>query len=238
MLQSELLLSSNDSEFQELATDFDLEQFDELRESVDNLGNLMDRTDSADARRLAADTLKIYKTVFNRATTIDFGYIEANECAGLLDYWMTRRFSGTNTNFKFQIKQLPIWATFIIIAYGKYRSIGHKVKFMTEFKTWCDSLEGDDTNCWALPYAVFNMTKTIDPNNYTIDAMVIYDILINGCLYQLMDIKIPMDSAYIANRIRDYYPEYTMEVRTRFNHQQKLIDQLHLCPSCDVEEEQ
>ena len=238
MLQSELLLSSSDSEFQELSTDFDLEQFDELRESVDNLGNLMDRTDSADARRLAADTLKTYKAVFNRATTIDFGYIEANECAGLLDYWMTRRFSGTNTNFKFQIKQLPIWATFIIIAYGKYRSIGHKVKFMTEFKTWCDSLEGDDTNCWALPYTVFNMTKTIDPNNYTIDAMVIYDILINGCLYQLMDIKIPMDSAYIANRIRDYYPEYTMEVRTRFNHQQKLIDQLHLCPSCDVEEEQ
>lgn len=236
MLQSEMLLSSNDAEFQELASDFDIEQIDELRDSVDSLGNLVDKKDSAEMKKLSSDTVKTYKAVFSHAAEMDFDYIEANECADLLNYWITRRFSGNNVNFKFQIKQLPIWATFVVIAYGKYRSIGHKVKFMTEFKTWCDSLESDDTNCWALPYQVFNMTKTLDPSNFTLDAMVIYDILINGCLYQLMDGKIPMDSAYIANLIKDYHPEYKKEVRTRFNHQKDLIEMIHLCPSHNVEE--
>ena len=236
MLQSEVLLTSGDSEFQELASDFDIEQIDELRDSVDNLGNLIDKQDTAETKKIAAETLRSYKTVFHQAAETDFGYIEVNECAGLLDYWISSRFSGTNPNFKYQIKQLPIWATFVIIAYGKYRSTGHKVKFSNEFKAWCDSLDGDNSNCWALPYNVFNMTKTLDPSNFTIDAMVIYDILINGCLYKLMDGKIPMDSAYIANLVKDYQPEHVKTVRTRFNHQKDLIESINLCPSCNTEE--
>ena len=239
MLQSEMLLSSGDDEFQELISDFDTEQIDELRDSVDSLGNLVEKKTSPETKKIAGDTLRQYTSVFNQAANFDFGYVEVNECAQLLDYWMTQRFSGFNSNFKFQIKQLPIWATFIVIAYGKYHSVGESTKFVKEFKKWCNSLDDDTSNCWALPYNVFNMTKVIDPNNFTIDAVVIYDILISGCLYQLIDgkNKIPMDSAYIAQLVKEYRPECSRDVRTRITRQGELIEQICLHPTiCEVEE--
>lgn len=235
MLQSELLLSSGDAEFQELASDFDIEQIDELRDSVDDLGNLVDKKDSNETKKLAGETLKDYRTVFDNAATIDFGYVEVNECAELLNYWITRRFNGSNPNFKYQIKQLPVWATFIVIAYGKYRSVGERFKFMQEFKSWCDSLVDNPGNCWALPYPVFNMTKNIEPDNFTVDAMVIYDLLIDKCLYRLMDGKIPMDSSYIAKLVKEYHPEYSKLVQTRFSKRDELITEIGLCASQDAE---
>ena len=74
------------------------------------------------------------------------------------------------------------------------------------------------------------MTKIIDPDNFTIDAMVIYDILINGCLYQLIDgkNKVPMDSSYIAKLIKSRNPDDAHTVRTRFAKQKELIESLNL----------
>lgn len=236
MLQSEVLLSSSNAEFQELSTEFDTEQIEELKDSVTNLGNLIEKKPSSENRKIAGETLSTYKAVFNEAADHDFGYAEANECAKLLDYWIRRRFSGFNPNFKYQIKQLPIWATYIIVAYGKYHSVGGTIKFTNDFKTWCDELDNDASNCWALPYSIFSMTKDFNPNNFTLDSMVIYDILINGCLYKLMDIKIPMDSFYIAQAIKTYRPENSHDVITRFTKQRVLAETLNLHPT-DVAEE-
>ena len=239
MLQSEMLLSSADNEFQELISDFDTEQIDELRSSLDDLGNLIDKKPSSESKKVAVDTLRQYTAVFDQASKYDFGYLEVNECAQLLDLWINRRFSGFNPNFKFQIKQLPIWATFIVIAYGKYQSIGESTKFVKDFKKWCNSLDDDTSNCWALPYNVFNMTKVINPNNFTVNAMIIYDILINGCLYQLIDgkTKIPMDSSYIAKLVKEYQPECARDVRTRFTRQGELIESICLHSTTEVAEE-
>ena len=228
MLQSEMLLSSSDTEFDELGSNIDVEQIDELRDSVDNLGNLIEKKPSNEIKKLTGETLRTYREVFNQATQHDFGYIEVNECAGLLDYWMIHRFSGINPNFKFQIKQLPVWASFIVIAYGRYHSLGYTQKFVEDFKLWCDSLDDDDSNCWALPYNIFSMTKVIDPGNFTIDAMVIYDLLIDGSLYQLMDIKVPMNSAFIVKFLKDYRPDTEHDVRTRFIKQNNLIEKIGL----------
>lgn len=238
-MQAAMLLSSENTEFQELVSDFDMEQIDELRNSVDDLGNLIDKKPSAESKKIASEALKQYRSVFKQAANYDFGYFEVNDCAKLLDYWVTRRFSGFNPNFKYQIKQLPIWATFIVIAYGKYHATGNAVTFVTEFKAWCDSLDSDISNCWALPYNVFNMTRVIDPSNFTLDAMVIYDILVNGCLYQLIDgkNKIPMDSSYIAKLVKEYHPELAHEVRTRLNKQQDIIATVNLRPTDEVEED-
>ena len=237
MLQAEILLSSEDTEFQELVSDLDIEQIDELRDSVDSLGNLIERKSSPESRKLAGDTLKQYKTTFKEAADYDFGYIEVNQCADLLNYWITRRFSGFNPNFKYQIKQLPVWASFIVIAYGKYHSIGETTQFITDFKHWCDTLDDDNSNCWALPYNVFNMTKTVNPNNFTIDALVIYDLLVDGYLYKLSEQKIPMESSYVAKLTKEYKPDLAHTVRTRFTKQQELIETLSLHSTTDMEEE-
>ena len=236
MLQSEMLLSSEDTEFQELVSDFDMEQIDELRDSVDDLGNLIEKKPSTEIKKLTNDTLRTYREVFGQAVQHDFGYVEVNECAEILNYWMLHRFSGSNPNFKFQVKQLPVWASFIVIAYGKYHSTGNTQKFVLDFKTWCDSLDNDDSNCWALPYNIFSMTKIIDPGNFTIDAMVIYDLLIDGSLYQLMDIKVPMNSSFIIKFLKDYRPDTSRDIRTRFTKQSDLIEKISLCPSVEVAE--
>ena len=238
MLQSEMLLSSENTEFSELASDFDMEQIDELRTSIDDLGVLVDKIPSAESRRLAGDTIKQYKNVFKQAADCDFGYVEVNECAQMLNYWLARRFSEFNPYFKYQVKQLPIWATFIVVAYGKYHAVGETTQFISDFKKWCDDLDEDTNNCWALPFNIFNMMKVIDPSNFTIDAMVIYDILIEKCFYQLVSIKIPMDSSYIAKLLKEYRPENAHTVRTRFTKQNELIESLSFHPTNeDVEGE-
>jgi hypothetical protein len=78
------------------------------------------------------------------------------------------------------------------------------------------------------------MTKIIDPNNFTVDAMVIYDILVEKCLYQLMEQKIPMDSSYIAKLVREYHPDKAYDVKTRFTKQKELITRLslHVTDNC------
>lgn len=237
MLQSEMLLSSADTEFQELASDFDTEQIDELKTSIDALEVLVDKKPTTESKNLASDTLKQYRSVFSQAARNDFGYVEVNECAEMLNYWLTRRFSGFNPNFKYQITQLPVWATFIIIAYGKYHHDGQSKQFIADFKKWCDELNSDKDNCWALPYNIFNMSKTVIPGNMTLNAVVIYDILMNGVLYQLIDVKVPMDSAYIAKLVKEYRPEYHRDVQTRFVRQQELIAAINLHLVSDVKEE-
>lgn len=238
-MKSAMLLSSENSEFQELMSDFDTEQIDELRNSVDDLGNLINKTPSKETKSMASETMKQYRTVFHQASLLNFGYVEVNECGQLLDYWLSHRFSGYNPNFKYSVTQIPTWATYIVIAYGKYHSNGNANAFVQDFKQWCDSLDSDLGNCWALPFRVFNMTKVVDPNNFTLDAMVIYDILINGCLYQLIDgkNKVPMDSSYIAKLVKDNHPEYVHEVRTRFTKQNELIDIVHLRSTTESTEE-
>lgn len=240
MLQSETLLSSSSSEFQELGSDFDIEQISELKASIDSLGDLVDKKPTTDSGKIAGETLRKYKEVFHQASASDFGYIEVNECAGLLDYWITRRFSGFNQNFKFQITQLPLWATFVVIAYGRYRSIGDTSKFVSDFKQWCDELDNDPSNCWVLPHNVFNMTRTINANNFTLDAMVIYDLLIKGCLYSLTesDVKYPLDPFMVAKLVKEYRPDLSHSVRTRFTRQAALIEQLNLHSTEDDVEEQ
>lgn len=236
MLQSEMLLSSEDTEFQELASTFDTEQIEELRDSVDALGNLVEKKPSPESKKLAGDTLKVYKNTFRQMAQQDFRYVEVNECAQLMDYWMYHRFSGDNPNFKFQIKQLPTWATYIVIAYGKAHSLGKSAQFVYDFKSWCNSLDDDASNCWALPSNVFDMIRTVDPNNFTVDAMVIYDVLMNEGLYPLVDQKIPMDSSYIAKLIKEYHPDQAKLVRTRITRQHELIESLCLRPTSDVAE--
>jgi hypothetical protein len=241
MLQSEMLLSSEDAEFQELVSDFDIEQIDELRDSVDALGNLIEKQPSQDIKKLTADTVKLYKSIFEQAAHTNFGYVEVNECAKLLNHWIIRRFSGYNPNFRYQIKQIPIWATFIVIAYGKYHSLGQTRQFSEEFIEWCDDLDSDNNNCWALPYSVFNMMKVLNSDNFTADAIVIYDILIEKCLYQLLDgaknVKAPMDSSYIVSLAKEHRPELSHMIKTRFTKQAELIESLSLCPADDSEEE-
>jgi hypothetical protein len=240
MLQSEVLLSSTNTEFQELASSFDMEQIDELRDSIANLGELVEKKPSPDNARIAGETIKQYKNVFSQGASCNFGYVEVNECAQLMQYWISHRFSGFNPNFKYQIKQLPIWASYVVIAYGKYHAIGETDTFVTEFKNWCDGLDDDISNCWALPYNVFNMTKIIDASNFTVDAMVIYDILVNGCFYQLTDnkVKIPMDPSFIVKLLKEHRPDLAYTVRTRIAKQSELVETLGFRPiSDDVEEE-
>ena len=72
MLQSEMLLSSADNEFQELISDFDTEQIDELRSSLDDLGNLIDKKPSSESKKVAVDTLRQYTAVFEQVVVTEY----------------------------------------------------------------------------------------------------------------------------------------------------------------------
>lgn len=183
------------------------------------------------------DTLKRYGSVLNKASTASFSCIECSECAYILNKWFKTRFSnkGKSSSFKYNISYLPEWITNIIILYGKYHSKGDSDSFMNMMTSWCDSLNDEDCK-WAVPYEVHQLTKSFSPDDYTMDAVLIGDILMDEALYELTESNSPgivanLDCYPVASRVKIRNASLLPIMRSRLAKRDSLLSQYHLTSS-------
>lgn len=237
LLEEETLISSCDSEFQELTNENAnelLDQLNDLQSKVNNYSKFVGTQTELNKSNVTflsnADTFKLYGEVVSSGSIINYGYGEVNECAELIQYWFSRRFCQNNSNFKFQIKQLPSWIQYIVIAYGKACFEGNSDGFAAGFKNWCNSVVSDTTNTWALPYNVFDIMKKPRGEHFTLHALVIYDLLMSKHYYLLTDAntEIKPDPLFIADKVRTYHPELEDSVKKRIAKRAELIELIHL----------
>lgn len=256
-LTRELLSSSGDDEFNELTDTSNAIYADddivEIRRKLEESTNLLDTYDKLTNRNSIITKLptskdatdndkintsamaKLYAEVLDSAAKVDYGYAEINECAKMINYWYNTRIAYMASHHKaYNIAQLPNWICHIILMYGKYHANGQPTFFINSLKQWCDNANEDFSNKYAIPKDITNLGKSSYMNDYTPDALVMYDILMEkGFLPLVTEDKtiVPMDPNYIVNLTKEHNPTLDKMIKTRFTKQAKYIKDIGLTPS-------
>lgn len=135
---------------------------------------------SADKRR---QVLSAYHKVFQNMTDFDTQYVEVNECVNLLYRWFDIRFFEsvkTNKTFKYNIRRIPKWTYDIIIVYSKCVANGTSDEFVAKFNRWLeDTYANKRESSYGVPYEVYKFDTSPKPEDLTLTACVIFDILID-----------------------------------------------------------
>lgn len=180
------------------------------------------------------ETLRRYGKVLEQAANYNFSCVEANECAFILNRWFTSRFSNPSkdSTFKYNMAYIPGWITDIIILYGKYHSNQDTQSFMNMMVDWCDKLATQSIR-WAVPYEVYNLGKQVEPTDYTMDAVLVGDILMDEMLYQLTDTSSPdivanLECYPVASKVKAGNPSLLPVIRTRLVKRDALMKEYNL----------
>lgn len=181
--------------------------------------------------------------VLSEASTHHFKCIQATECAALIYKWFECRFvSNNNKDFKYSLKQVPVWITYLIILYGKYQSIGRLPEFYDMINNWCIQIREQHTT-WAVPYEVHELMSSVNPDDFTLNAAIIGDVLIDECYYKLTSTCMSGSSIYLyetpAFIIKQKNPSLSRKIALRFAKQQELADECNLIwaiePDTDID---
>lgn len=201
---------------------------------IDSCTKFISGNSSEVAININKETLRRYGQVLEQASNYNFSYQEATECAYILNKWFKARFSNYNksNSFKYNIAYIPQWITDIIIMYGKYQSNNDSSSFIEMMLAWCDSLSNDDVK-WAVPYEIYQLNKTLEPNNYTMNAVLIGDILMDEMLYLLTESSAPdlvanLDCYPVANKVKASNPALLPIIRTRLAKRDSLAKEYNL----------
>ena len=180
-IESETLLSSDDTEFDELSKPAD-DNLTSLKnsKSMQNISNSVEDFDDVHTSGQHYNNSKVskFRTILNTGSNIDFGYVEVNQCAKLVNMWFQARIPKTakDSDFRYNINQLPLWISHIIITYGYYLEQGKVYDLEQEFKYWCKEIQDDPHNTYRVPYCVYNTCRSKDREFYTLSAVLISDI--------------------------------------------------------------
>lgn len=115
-------------------------------------------------------------------------YHFASRCATLLWSWFDTRFYKTmpGSTFKYSVRKFPEWIESIVVLYGKAIHENSVTEFEAEFQEWLVSIQDTDArDKYAIPYSVYQFCKLHDPTSVTLDAVVLWDILLDMGLHKL-----------------------------------------------------
>ena len=213
-------------------------EFDGIDFATDDLAAALDRAhDNIDAltsfvspdsvNNINKLTLQRYGSLLEVASSHDFGYVEANDCAYLLNMWFRERFTNNaSSNFKYNVAYLPNWITSIILTYGKYLHNHDISSFSLSMNKWCHSL-ASSKSVWAVPYEVHAMSKSSTPHDYTVEAVLIGDLLMDDVLYLLTeehepDIAANLSCYPVASIVKANNPALLPTIKTRLANRSKL----------------
>ena len=238
-IESETLLSSDDTEFDELSKSVDdnVEPFSNSS-SINQISTNIDNFDDIHTSGQQYNTSKIskFRTILQTGSNFDFGYDEINQCANLVNMWFQARILKTtkNSDFRYNINQLPLWISHIIITYGYYLEQGKVYDLEQEFTYWCKEIEEDPHNTYRVPYCVYNTCKSTNRECFTLSAVLIFDVLIEKCYYSLID-TVNYDGPDVISLVRQNNPALTNAIRTRINNQEALLETLEFTSTAKEE---
>ena len=153
-IESETLLTSDETEFNELSklSDDTVKPFERIQD-ISNSEEEFDGIHTNEKKASAAINTGKISTIVQAGANIDFGYEEINRCAKLINMWFQARIpkSSEESDFRYNVNQLPLWISHIIIAYGHYFDQGKVYDLEQEFAYWCDEIKEDPHNTYRVP---------------------------------------------------------------------------------------
>lgn len=180
------------------------------------------------------EVIRRFASVIEECANQNFEYPEVAKCATLLHKWMQCRFFPDirNPKFKYSLKHLPTWITYIIIAFGKYKKEDRVEEFINIVDKWTVEIQTNLSNTYAVPYEVFELMKSNDANDFTVEAVLISDILLETSLYKLTESSMPksyacFSSSPVLDEVKIKNPQLLTILRTRFAKQRQLMSQFN-----------
>ena len=165
--------------------------------------------------------MRAYKDCLMKLSLVDFNYEPAGRCAKILWTWFDTRFLKTvqGTGFKYNMKRFAPWIRNFVIVYGKCIRDGTSLAFEDSFQRWIESIITTDAkNKYAVPYEIYDLDRTIPPQDLSLEAVVIWDMLLDYglsdiCTSQKDDLYLDEYSMYdlcseLSPEILDDYTDY------------------------------
>jgi len=221
-IESETLLSSDDTEFDELSKPADENFKYPIQRNIEGFDNL-----HTSGQQYNSSSILKYSTILQTGTNVDFGYEEINQCAKLINQWFQVRIpkNSKDSDFRYNINQIPLWISQIIITYGYYFEQGKVYDLQQEFNSWCKDVQEDPHNIYRVPYCVYNTCKSDKRECFTLSAVLISDLLIEKCYYSILDIN-KMNGNDVISIVKSNNPALAGAIRTRINDQNTLLETL------------
>lgn len=178
-------------------------QIDDMQKKLDDLKKFSDATQSRTEKYDSASSLKpITSTEKKNAMTIIsrclnelpdhyvvLKYDQAKQCAELLRKWFHTRFFECSKDFHYNIRNIKDWIQDIVLYYGYHLKSGDIDSAVSGFYNWLNLLY-DEHVPYALPYDVISCKDS--DFCYTLDAAILWDILMDGGLDTLCSISPPV----------------------------------------------
>ena len=203
------------------------DEFNELsRNLIDKINDAVQNTQPADLKAVIQpvnngkdNIFVLFDSVFAEAAEMEFGYEEVDMCAKSLYRWFHARFIDHPGVYK--TTELSNWVRNFILAFGKASHNNTLYQLKGHIETWCQKLE-TETVKYAVPYEIYKMGKQKDIDEYTIEAVLISDILFSACLYRLTKQELPhsqivLDALAVPDFVRNKNKSLAPEIRTRFS---------------------
>lgn len=236
-IESETLLSSDDTEFDELSkpVDDNIESFKEAN-SIRRITNNLEDFDNlhTSGQQFNSSSILKYSTILQTGSNLDFGYEEVNQCAKLINQWFQARIpkNSKDSDFRYNINQIPLWISQIIITYGYYFEQGKVYDLEQEFNRWCKEIKEDSHNVYRVPYCVYNTCRSDKRECFTLSAVLISDLLTEKCYYSLLNL-VNDNSNTVISIVRENNPGLTNAIRTRINNQNVLLETLEFTSTAE-----
>lgn len=219
--QEDALSTQSDDEFNELASaGFDIGVDSALKSAQQEIAAAKSFSSRSDDS-LFVD-LKYIDNVFAELSSIDFGWEEVNHCARLLQQWYHSRFIEhpvTSCNYSY----LGDWVHKFIIQFGYHCSMDSRDNFEASLVAWCDRLAFSDIK-YAQPWFIFQTFKHGGPAEYTLQAVLINDMIYDKCLCKLTSTYPMFDSMEVSRLVKSKNPALTPKINSRFAKQRELIE--------------
>lgn len=164
---------------------------------------------SPDKRR---EIIKQYLTTLEEVANNQINVKEINKLTYILYNWFRVRFVDStkcNNNFRYNIRRFPEWLSGIIIMYSYHVYAGDVDEFVSDFNLWLDSCyNSSKSGCYPIPLEVYKFVTKHSPEYVQTISMVVYDILIDLGLSDLVkDEECYLNDDHIYRICKDINPE-------------------------------
>lgn len=166
------------------------DQLNQLRQFVNGNPQTLNKDSSVneEPKTNKRTVIRDYKTTLSRLATADTGFEYANRCSQLLWRWFDSRFlhNSKESNFRYNMRRFPNWICDIVVLYSKSIRDGTLTTFENDFNDWIGSISTSDaTSKFAIPYEVYRFDKSPELSDVSLDAAVMWDILLHNGLSDL-----------------------------------------------------
>lgn len=160
--------------------------------------------------------------IFYEVSQIEFGWSEVNQCARLLYSWYHSRFiehPAQTCNYSY----LGGWVTKFILQFGNHCAKHSADGFETSLYEWCKRLDISSV-IYAQPFFIYNILNSSEPAEFTLEAVLVNDLLYSKGLYQLSELYSMFDSQEVYRIVKNKNPALTPKINLRFAKQSDLIE--------------